>query len=208
VAAPQSPLRIPISRPSLLILLRGSGVVAFAAAERRSGRQRVATPGRPRETHGPWAAIVTRRAGERTDLRVDGRRQQPFGRSWIDHISGDRRGARRTEVPEITSRRQNRSRWPARKPRYQKHLTLPTFVTSRNSPVTKIGTPSSSAVRRTCRAPTASAARQRLLINEIHSYEVDLENYFSERLSSAKPTTMHTSIFGNRTLLNFTDEQI
>src|SRR5271166_365555 len=89
---------------------------------------------------------------------------------------------------------------------YEKHLALATFVTSRNFTVTKIATPSSSAVVRTCRAPTASAELQRLLINEIHSYDVYLENYPSERLSSAKPTTMHTSIFGNQTLLNFTDE--
>jgi hypothetical protein len=95
--------------------------------------------------------------------------------------------------------------WCAHKFCCEKHFRLPTFVTSRNFTVTTIGTPSSSAVVRTCRAPTASAELQRLLMNEIHSYDVDLENYPSQRLSSAKPTTIHTSIFGKPIRLNFTD---
>jgi hypothetical protein len=46
---------------------------------------------------------------------------------------------------------------------------------------------------------------QLLPINEIHSYGDDLESYPTDWLNSDKPTAMHTSIFGKKARLNFTD---
>jgi hypothetical protein len=116
-------------------------------------------------------------AGRRTHKR---RRRRPSA-ATARRESGRSRRRRR---PKIITRRQGHSRQAARAPHYEKHLALPTFVTSRNSPVTKIGRPTPSAVARTRPAPTTSAEVRRLPINGISSRRIDLENHPAGRISS------------------------
>jgi len=75
----------------------------------------------------------------------------------------------------------------------------------RPSELTKVRTPSSSAVVRTCRAPTASAEVQRRTTSEIHKHADDLGNYPLDRPGPDKPTALYPSIFGKCVHLELAD---
>ena len=116
--------------------------------------------------------------------------------------SGDRR---RVSARQLGGCRPKHLRWCIHKMCYEKHWNLPTFVTMPNFTLTKVRTPSSSAVARTSFSSTVPAELQHLVFNEIHSCAVDLESDPSERLSSIRPTAMHPSIFGKSIHLKYAD---
>src|SRR6516165_517434 len=135
------------------------------------------SPGTPPSARDRGSAGAAHCVVEFPDFTVAESRHHVLDENRPGYISTDCRTARGTETVRAANRRQYGFRWRAHNLHSEKHLALPTFVTSRNFKLTIVRTPSSSAVVRTCSAPAAHAEVRRVVISEMHLCANHLENF-------------------------------